>query len=348
MPPRKKTIEISAVSEKSSEKPTKLTKVTKVPKTTKPRKSKKEIQVVAVVTPDGIQGNFVPEPRKPLIAHLDIHSNEVVFRDQPLHYDPTPPTQPEPYDAVADNIFATTQEYFEQIEENKIDEEKILQNSSNGIKYEDIPKEETRPIQVFSKAALMFEFANASRNQKLPDRTSIACFWCAHTFENQPCIIPEREVHGVYKAYGNFCCPECAIAYLLNESIDPHVRWERMALLNRIYDTEKIYPAPPRESLLLFGGVLTIESYRSTIRSKKVRIDLHIPPIVSIIGSIDTKPIDFYDTNIGSSKSSITLLPFDRINETQEGLRLKRSKPLKDKASTLDACMNIQIRNQKN
>ena len=135
MPPRKKTIEISAVSEKSSEKPTKLTKVTKVPKTTKPRKSKKEIQVVAVVTPDGIQGNFVPEPRKPLIAHLDIHSNEVVFRDQPLHYDPTPPTQPEPYDAVADNIFATTQEYFEQIEENKIDEEKILINSRKTLSF---------------------------------------------------------------------------------------------------------------------------------------------------------------------------------------------------------------------
>jgi hypothetical protein len=137
------------------------------------------------------------------------------------------------------------------------------------------------------------------------------------------------------------------MAYLLNESLDPHVRWDRMALLNRLYDTDirgKIYPSPPRESLNIFGGVLTIESYRSTIYSKKVRVDLHIPPIVSIIGSIDTKPIDFFDTTI---KNTMTLLPYDKIQQTEEGLRLKRTKPLKDKESTLDACINIEIKNNK-
>ena len=311
------------------------------------RKSKKAIQVVAVVTPDGIQGNFVPEPRKPLIAHLDVHSNEIVFRDQPLQYDPTPPVQPEPYDATADDIFATAQESIDLTTEEVVETKK----EETTLKYEDTrekeEEKESRPLQVFSKANIMIEFAYANKNQKLPERTSIACFWCAHTFENQPCIIPEREVQGVYKVYGNFCTPECAIAYLLNESLDPHVRWERMALLNRLYDTEvsgKIYPAPPRESLAHFGGVLTIESYRSTIRSKKVRVDLHIPPIVSIIGSIDTKPIDFFDTTI---KNTMTLLPYDKIQQTEEGLRLKRSKPLKDKESTLDACINIEIRNSK-
>jgi hypothetical protein len=318
-----------------------------VEKTKSKRKSKKVIQVVAVVTPDGIQGNFVPEPRKPLIAHLDVHSNEIIFRDQPLQYDPTPPVQPEPYYATADDIFATAQESIDLTREEVIETKK----EEPTLKYEEIrekeEEKESRPLQVFSKANIMIEFANANKNQKLPERTSIACFWCAHTFDNQPCIVPEREVQGVYKVYGNFCTPECAIAYLLNESLDPHVRWERMALLNRLYDTEvsgKIYPAPPRESLAHFGGVLTIESYRSTIRSKKVRVDLHIPPIVSIIGSIDTKPIDFFDTTI---KNTMTLLPYDKIQQTEEGLRLKRSKPLKDKESTLDACINIEIRNTK-
>jgi len=311
------------------------------------RKSKKLIHVVAVVTPDGIQGNFVPEPRKPLIAHIDVHSNEIVFRDQPLQYDPTPPVQPEPYDATADDIFATAQESIDLAKEEVVETKK----EESTLRYEEVREKEeeieSRPLQVFSKANIMIEFANANKSQKLPERTSIACFWCAHTFENQPCIIPEREVKTVYKVYGNFCTPECAIAYLLNESLDPHVRWERMALLNRLYDTEvsgKIYPAPPRESLAHFGGVLTIESYRSTIRSKKVRVDLHIPPIVSIIGSIDTKPIDFFDTTI---KNTMTLLPYDKIQQTEEGLRLKRSKPLKDKESTLDACINIEIRNTK-
>ena len=304
------------------------------------RKSKKQINVVAVVTPNGIEGNFNPEPRKPLIAHLDVHSNEVIFRDQQIRYDPAPPVQPEPYDPFGDDIFSSQAIIEEEVEENEVKQEVAAQ-----LKYEDSVEivEEHRPLQVFSKCELMVEFTEANKVQKLPETTHVACYWCAHTFDNQPCVIPESERYGVYKVYGNFCYPECAMAYLLKESIDPHTRWDRMALLYRIYDIDgkgKIFPAPPREVLKLFGGPLTIESFRATIYSKKVRIDLHMPPIVSIIGSIDTKPIDFYDT---SMKNTITLLPYDKIKKVEEGLRLKRSKPLKDKESTLDSCMNLEV-----
>jgi hypothetical protein len=78
------------------------------------RKSKKPIQVVAVVTPEGIEGNFNPEPRKPLIAHLEVHSNEIIFPDQQLRYDPQPPNQPEPYDPMADDNFAMTEGVIEE------------------------------------------------------------------------------------------------------------------------------------------------------------------------------------------------------------------------------------------
>lgn len=319
----------------------------------KQRKSKKAIQVVAVVTPNGIEGTFQAEPRKPLIAHLDIHSNEVDFHDSQLRYDPAPPTQPEPYDPVADDIFSATQAFIEsEIQEEKNDEDKTTQQQQlifedMQVQEEEEIQEEHRPLQVFSKCEIMIEYKESNTIQKIPETTEIACFWCSHSFSGQPCVIPESERNGVYKVYGNFCCPECAMAYLLKESIDPHIRWDRMALLYRIYDSDgrgKIYPAPPRETLKLYGGPLTVESYRATISSKKVRIDLHMPPMVSIIGSIDTKPIDFYDT---SMKNSVTLLPYDKIKKVEEGLRLKRSKPLKNKESTLDACMNIEIKNKK-
>ena len=209
-----------------------------------------------------------------------------------------------------------------------------------------LTNEENRPLQVFSKCELMVEFRESNKIFKLPESTNVACYWCSHSFTGQPCIIPESERKNVYKVYGNFCCPECSMSYLLKESIDPHIRWDRMALLYRIYDVDgkgKIFPAPPRETLKLFGGPLSIESYRATISGKKVRIDLHMPPIVSIIGSIDTKPIDFYDT---SMKNNVTLLPYDKIKKVEEGLRLKRSKPLKNKESTLDACMNLEVKNK--
>ena len=45
----------------------------------KGKKQKKPVNVIAVVTPDGIQGSFQMENRRPLIAHLPVKSNEVLF-----------------------------------------------------------------------------------------------------------------------------------------------------------------------------------------------------------------------------------------------------------------------------
>lgn len=309
------------------------------------KKTKKPVKVVAVVTSQGIEGSFQSEPRRPLIAHLQIHSNEVKFHDGPIQYDPNPPTQPEPYDAVADNLFTSTAEIVEiPILEKKEDTVVVVEK-----------KESSEPLPMFTKAELMIQYRELTGVQKIPEKTDIGCFWCAHSFVNQPCIIPEREEKGVYRVYGNFCCPECAASYLLHESVDPHVRWERMALLHRIYDPEgrmRIFPSPARESLRLFGGPLSIEQYRATIREGKVRVDLHLPPMVSILGSIDTKPIDFFDSSIKNTllhsidTVTATSNPLEKAKGNEE-LRLKRSKPLKDKSSTLDAVMNIQIKGKR-
>jgi hypothetical protein len=308
---------------------------------TKKAAAKKPVKVVAVVTPNGIEGSFSAEPRRPLIAHLQIKTNEVVFHDQVLRYDPNPPSavDPEPYDAAATDLFTAGQEIIPGLREAPKEETAIVETEAP---VQQAPmKEPTRAMPCFTKHSLMVQFKDASEQKRLPETTEIACFWCAHTFEEMPCVIPEREVGGVYTVYGNFCCPECAVAYLLAEGIDPHTRWERMALLHRVYDPAghgRILPAPARESLKLFGGPLSIESYRATMREKRVRIDLHLPPMVSILGSIDTKPIDFFDTTVKGG--AVAALP---ARSVEEGLRLKRSKPLKEKESTLDSVMNIKI-----
>lgn len=302
------------------------------------KKQKKPIKVVAVVTPEGIEGSFSQEPRRPLIAHLAVHSNEIIFNEQPLQ------SEPEPYNPAAVDMFAGDQEIIltSVPETVAVEEKTIYQTTLNTTTSQ---KDETRPMQCFAKVQLMVAFSETSKAKKLPESVDIACFWCSHTFEGVPCIIPEREVGGVYNVYGNFCCPECALAYVLGETIDPHVRWERIALLHRIYDREgrgRLFPAPGREVLKLFGGPLTIESYRATVRQGKVRVDTHMPPMVSILGSIDTKPVDFFDSSM--KNTLLGSMQQEKTSKAEEGLRLKRSKPLKDKESTLDSVMNIQIK----
>jgi hypothetical protein len=305
----------------------------------KGRKSKKPINVVAVVGSDGsIQGNFVPEPRRPLIAHLQIHSSEVQFHDMPIQYDPAPPLQPEPY--MRDDLFASSQEI--------LPEEAAAVASIVVTEQVSVPTVKDAPVPPFTRSKLMVQFEEASTAHQLPDSTEIACFWCVHPFDTQPCVIPEREDKGVYRVYGNFCSAECGASYLLREPMDPHVRWERMALLHRIYDPngeKRIFPSPARETLKVFGGSMTIESYRATVKAGKVRVDLHMPPMVSILGSIDTKPIDFFDSNLKNILHSAPGAVAEKVRDTGDGsLRLKRSKPLKDLGSTLDSVMNFQIK----
>jgi hypothetical protein len=311
------------------------TKVDVVAPSKPAKKQKKPVNIVAVVTPNGIEGSFMLEQRRPLIAHLSVHSSEIVFNDSPRG-----DAEPEPYDPNQQDIFNGDQE--EVIAPTPVHTLKEKQEESAF--YEN-PAVESRPLQCFSKIDLMVQYSSFSKQKKIPENTEIACFWCSHGFTGQPCIIPEREVGGVYMVYGNFCCPECALSYLLNESVDPHVRWERIALLHRIYDREgrgRMFPAPSRESLKIFGGPLTIESFRATIHKGAVRVDTHMPPMVSILGSIDTKPIDFFDSSL--KNTLIGSLQQENTVKAQEGLRLKRSKPLKDRESTLDSVMNINIR----
>jgi hypothetical protein len=322
---------------------------------TSKKKAKKEVQVVARVTPDGIEGSFQPvETRRSLIAHLHIHSNEVQFSDTAIHYDPNPPKQPEPYDSSDADFFITNRAPFE-IEAPVVTAAAAtnlgkpvpiadpLGNPHHLAKAE-TQDEDSKSLQPFYRCNLMVVYRDTHKTNVLPDTVDIACFWCTEQFKNQPCIIPEREEGGTYKIYGNFCCPECAVSFLLSETLDPHVRWERMALLYRFYSewyTDRIFPAPPRESLKKFGGPMSIEQFRNTIHMKAVRVDIQMPPVVSILGTMDTKPIDFYDTNIRNTPNGII---HERISRAEEGLRLRRNKPLKDRESTLDACMKISIR----
>ncbi len=314
-----------------------------VPTETKPKKTKKQPKIVATVTPNGIEGSFLPEPRRPLIAHLKINTTEVQFHEAPLFYDPNPPGQPEPYDAQADDVFGKHNE------ELALEKQEALKEASETqtIKETKVETKSAATLEAFTKCDLMVQYKELKTAQKIPENTEIACFWDTHKFSWQPCVIPEREEKGIYRVYGNFCCANCALAYLLKENLDTHVRWERIALLHRLYgkhySSGRIFPSPALETLDIFGGPASIDKYRATIGAGKIRIDLQLPPMVSILGSIDTKPIDFYDS---SMKHTISPLLGEVVPKAEEGLRLKRSKPLKEKESTLDSVLKIQIKSK--
>lgn len=313
-----------------------------------PKAKGKQAPIVAVVSANGeIQGTFTPEPRRPLIAHLPFRTSEVQFQDGPLMYDPRPPGVPEPYEA--DDLYTSNAELIEQPLEIKkeylppaVTETPIVQGQTQSQTQIQV-KEETKAFRTID---VMLEYKVANETRTLPESVEAACFWCAGCFEGRPVVIPSLEERGIYKVYGNFCTLSCALSYLLTEQVDPQVRWERQALLNRMYkQTSAIHPAPPRESLSLFGGSLSHDQYRAIIEKKVLRIDSHLPPVISILATLDTKPIDFYETSLRNTSVNATLGgTVELMKNSEPGLRLKRSKPLKDKESTLDAVMNLSVK----
>jgi hypothetical protein len=307
----------------------------------KPKKEKKPVTVVAVVTPNGIEGSF-SEPRKPLIVHLPFNSSDINFTDSStLRYDPQPPQQPVPYEDESSNV------YF-QVESSEGDAGVV---ATPAVQQPEAPKKVVEKVEPYHRTVVLGCYASSpGKTFPIPKTTEIHCYWCAHSFENEPCFLPVKEESGVYSIYGNFCTPQCALASLLNEHLDSHVRWERMALLHRMYRPKesaggRLYPAPPRESLIEFGGIYTYEEFRGHIEKGSIRVDIHKPPLVSILGVLDTKPIDFYDSSLQNTLAQgFSIDRFKAWSEQGGALRLKRSKPLKDMDSTLDACIQIKIK----
>jgi hypothetical protein len=304
----------------------------------KTRASKKPA-VVAVVTPDGIVGSLMTELR-PLIAHIPVNTSKIETESESNapKYDPNLPT---PYD-TKDTLSFLNDDRGESAPANLTESISI-----KDARHFEAPYKSTLPTHYSER--LMVQFQDSNRAQKLPERTDCYCFWCCHPFDSSPCVIPSDIKETIWYVYGNFCSPECGVAYLFHERLDSNVQWERYAMLNSLYsrDCEVVHgsstgvrSAPKREVLRIFGGSMDIREFRAILHEKKLRLDVLTPPMVSIIQTMDTKPIDFYDQSLRN-----VFVPTEarRLNAPgAQGLRLRRSKPIAGKESTLEFVMNIQ------
>jgi hypothetical protein len=150
-----------------------------------------------------------------------------------------------------------------------------------------------------------------------PNNTNLYCWYCCHAFTNAPVGIPERMNYNsnnefTFELYGNFCSYNCAYKYLnpnnYNDDItNIHTRMDiygfddksdKLQMLEMLSHLElnipfniKIKPAPPRLSLQIFGGILTIEEFRNNFTQHS---DFHIykSPLISINYNLEetTKP----------------------------------------------------------
>lgn len=152
----------------------------------------------------------------------------------------------------------------------------------------------------------MKEFFGKINYTEYPEDTH--CFWDCHPFKNKsiPLILNYNPLNKEYTGFGHFCSPNCALAYLHNMNISQNDRWTSKGLMKSFF--KNISPAPPRESLKIFGGPLSIDQYRDFIQKHTdYEIVASLPPILMNIPQIDIQPI--YNRAIKESSELVLKRP---------------------------------------
>ena len=189
----------------------------------------------------------------------------------------------------------------------------------------------------------MTEFKKSNENKSVPLETNINCWWCCHEFLNKPFILPIKKVNNCLNVIGCFCSAECATSWNFNSDKRNDDIWESYSLLNLLYrkylngNSLKIKFAPPRESLLKFGGSLSIEEFRNYNNSYNKKIKNICYPVVSLIPQMEEVFM-----SISNKKSSYVPVDINRIKKVNNDLKLKRNRPVTDPSNTLESCMNLK------
>ena len=124
-------------------------------------------------------------------------------------------------------------------------------------------------------------------------KTKIKCWWCVHDVSNVYKLpINYNMNNDSFTCIGNFCSWECMKAYNLNDQDHcKHVRSSYITMMFRKMNKNNdfIECAPPRETLDIFGGPLSITEFRNNKRY----IYKKIPNMINELSTKFDKQINF-------------------------------------------------------
>jgi hypothetical protein len=165
------------------------------------------------------------------------------------------------------------------------------------------------------------------------------CLWCGHAPErpNTATGLPERmAVNGEILTSGFFCGDSCAAAANRSSAAPNYIKARRLSIINHMRGARgmgRVSPAPPRESLVIYGGWMTIEEFRACSGAVLMSCS---EPVRHLRSEIE----EVYENCITGGFVE-RFIPLDR--DRLEKIRLKRTKPLYDNRFTLDHSMNLRV-----
>jgi hypothetical protein len=131
----------------------------------------------------------------------------------------------------------------------------------------------------------------------IDDSRSIHCWHCCCEIIDRPVGIPVKSTDKKMIVKGFFCSLSCGLTYNYNSPEFDSTIQERESLIRSLSDVPIQY-APPRESLKLFGGVLSYNEFHSHSHSNG-DINIIYEPMIPLISYIEENiPIEANDSEL--------------------------------------------------
>lgn len=186
------------------------------------------------------------------------------------------------------------------------------------------------------------------------EQTDIHCWWCCHTFDTIPLGMPFRYLSDQHKfrTKGCFCSIACMVSWF-NNSIyrtDTKIYTLIKNLHKRLTGSngiQKLAEAPPRETLNIFGGELTIDQFRKRSDNGIIFKMINYPMIVTkeFIEEIDLLNLKIHNKQHTTNSNSITPTTAATEKEIKDAkIRLSKiEKP--NTENTIDKFLKLKIEN---
>ena len=210
---------------------------------------------------------------------------------------------------------------WESDEEKEVPVENFIQEEVPNEKHYNVNKKylpgnvsdfkEKKNEDFVKKIRVVTTIKNVHNMSEWPETTQVCCWWCCHKFDNCPCTLPTKydPLRKRFQFIGIFCSWNCTKSY--NFERNDHRRYERSELISLliqqmygIITSINVKPAPPRQTLKMFGGYLDIDEFRD-----------------------NNSMVDQYHMNLINFRyiyPEITEVSNVKIKQTQKNLRLSR------------------------
>uniref|UniRef100_A0A6C0CA11 MYM-type domain-containing protein n=1 Tax=viral metagenome TaxID=1070528 RepID=A0A6C0CA11_9ZZZZ len=177
-----------------------------------------------------------------------------------------------------------------------IKNEKIIATLKNKIdKYE----QKENIIKANKAYVSNLNLVSYPQGNNFVKKKNVWCLWDAHPFPGDPFPLPEMLHKGKYYVTGYFCSPNCALAHNLFVIKDSKVH-VRKTLVYSMYremmglsmdEKIELVEAPPKGTLINFGGTDSIEAFRQGFLNVNREYIIYMPPFKCILPVIEERTV---------------------------------------------------------